>query len=249
LTHCRKRSQACALQRHLQASRFISSSRDSGSFGVRRLDAAFVLSHFDVMKDWPHAPVHKLSEQGAYMVTCGTYRKAHHLCSANRLTFFRNLLFETARETGWELQAWAILSNHYHFVASSPDNPRILRTFLSKLHTISAIKLNDWDRTPGRKVWFQYWDTHITFPASYFPRLRYVHQNPAHHGIIARAENYRGCSAAWFERTACTAFLDTVNSFKTDRLHVRDNFEPKAVTGSCQSGVKPPHSKGISPAL
>jgi hypothetical protein len=29
------------------------------------------------MADWPHSPVHRLTEAGAYMVTCGTYLKAH----------------------------------------------------------------------------------------------------------------------------------------------------------------------------
>lgn len=28
---------------------------------------------------WPHAPMHSLTEQGAYMVTCGTYRRTRHL--------------------------------------------------------------------------------------------------------------------------------------------------------------------------
>ena len=30
-------------------------------------------------KDWPHAPVHRLQEAGVFMVTAGTFRKAH-LC-------------------------------------------------------------------------------------------------------------------------------------------------------------------------
>jgi hypothetical protein len=26
------------------------------------------------MRDWPHSPVHRLAEPGAYIVTAGTYR-------------------------------------------------------------------------------------------------------------------------------------------------------------------------------
>jgi hypothetical protein len=110
---------------------------DSGgaAFGLRRLDAAFRQMHSSPMNDWPHAPIHRVSEQGAYMVTCGTYLKTHHLHSPDRLDLVRCRLFEYAQEFGWDLQAWAILSNHYHFVALSPENAMSLATMLSKLHT------------------------------------------------------------------------------------------------------------------
>jgi putative transposase len=120
---------------------------------------------------------------------------------------------------------------------------------LSKLHTQTAIVLNKWDEAPGRRVWFQYWDSRITYQASYYARLKYVHQNPVHHGVVANAENYPWCSASWFRRTARPAVVATVNGFKTDRVRVRDDFEPVGVDGTLESGVKPPHSKGAAPAL
>ena len=196
------------------------------------------------MSDWPHAPPHRLSEQGAYMVTCGTYEKAHFLNSANRLNMLRSLFFTCLEEGRWELHAWALLSNHYHFIASSPADPGSLRRVLSKLHTLSARELNQQDNLPGRKIWFQYFDTHITFPNSYFPRLKYVHQNPVHHGIVNCAENYPWCSAAWFAQSARPAFRATVEGFKTDRIAVADAFDTQLPAASpTESGVKPPHSK------
>lgn len=30
-----------------------------------------------LMTQWPHAPIHKLTEQGAYIVTAATYQKIH----------------------------------------------------------------------------------------------------------------------------------------------------------------------------
>ena len=192
------------------------------------------------MMDWPHAPPHRLSEQGAYMVSCGTYGKAHFLNTAQRLDMLRSLFFDCLAEARWELHAWAFLSNHYHFIASSPADPGALRRALSKLHTLSARELNRQDNQPGRKVWFQYFDTHITFPNSYLPRLKYVHQNPVHHGVAACAENYPWCSAAWFVRNARPAFRATVEGFKTDRLCVADEFVPEIPAPSpAESGVKP----------
>lgn len=178
------------------------------------------------MTDWPHAPPHRLSEAGAYMVTAGTYKKAHLLSSAERLDCFLDLLLACAKEFNWALHAWAVLSNHYHFVASSPDDPASLKAMLSKLHSVSAREFNRQDRVEGRKVWYQYFDSHITFLPSYYARLKYVHQNPVHHGVVLRAENYRWCSADWFDRTSDSAFRKTIQGFGTGRIQVMDSFEP-----------------------
>ena len=98
------------------------------------------------MPDWPHAPVHRLSESGAYMVTAGTYRKAHHLWNTQRLDLLQNALLTTADEFGWRLQAWAVMSNHYHFLAIAPEDPESLRVFLRKLHPKVGKRLNELDR-------------------------------------------------------------------------------------------------------
>ena len=197
------------------------------------------------MHHWPHAPPHRLTEAGAYMVTAGTYRKAHWLSDPARLDYFLDLLFACAGEFGWELQAWAALSNHYHFMATPSGDPASLRKLLSKLHTLSAREFNLRDRTPGRKVWFQFFDTHVTFPESHFARLKYVHGNPAHHGVVLRAENYPWCSAHWFARTADAAFRKTVEGFKTDRINVLDPFKSMPVQTE-GSGVKSPQTKAVS---
>jgi hypothetical protein len=73
--------------------------------------------------------------------------------------------------------------------------------------------------------------------------LKYVHQNPVHHGIVSNAELYPWCSAAWFARHAQSAFFKTVNSFRIDRLQVRDDFEVEPIACGRESGVKPPHSE------
>jgi putative transposase len=80
------------------------------------------------------------------------------------------------------------------------------------------------DGQPGRKVWFQYWDSRISLERSYFARLNYVHNNPVHHGLADKAENYPWCSAAWFGRNAPASFVATVKSSKADRLRVPDDF-------------------------
>jgi putative transposase len=158
------------------------------------------------------------------MVTAGTYRKLPYLNSPARLDYFLESLFEYAGEFEWSLRAWAVLANHYHFLASSPSDPKSLRRFLSKLHMKTAQELNRQDNTAGRRVWYQFRESRITFDKSYLARLHYVHYNPAKHGVIPLAENYKWCSASWFMRNAPSAFVATVKSFKTDRLSIPDDF-------------------------
>jgi putative transposase len=138
----------------------------------------------------------------------------HILNSPVRLDFFQESLFEYANELGWHLRAWVVLANHYHFVAASPIDPQTLRKFLGKLHMQTAEQLNLWDNKPGRKVWFQFWDSHITFERSYLARLNYVHQNPVRHGLVPLAENYKWCSASWFTQTAPPAFVRAVKKLQ-----------------------------------
>jgi putative transposase len=171
-----------------------------------------------------HAPPHWLFGEGIYMVTAGTYRKLPYWNTAERRDFFLNALFERAVEFDWQLQAWAVLPNHYHFVAVSPEDPDTLRTLLSKLHMNTAKQLNEWDDTPGRKVWYQYWDSRITFERSYLARLNYVQQNPVHHDITDNALAYRWCSAKWFSENAPSALVSTVERCRTDRIEVADDF-------------------------
>lgn len=174
------------------------------------------------VKDWPHSPLHRLAEGGAYMVTAATYTKRRLLQAPDRLTLVRDALFGLAEELGWLLQAWAILPDHYHFIAVSPEHSETLRALIKRLHASTAKAINEGDRAPGRRVWFQYWDSHLTYERSYSARLNYVHQNPVRHRIVRQAETYPWCSAAWFARTASPAFYRRIRSMPTDRLSILD---------------------------
>jgi len=175
------------------------------------------------LRDWPHSPAHRLSLPGAYIVTAGTYQKQKYFNTPALLTRLTNLLLNLAEAHGWMIQAWAMFPNHYHFVAES-QRPETLPRLIRELHSRSALELNRRQVAAGRKVWFQYWESQLTFHRSFLARLNYVHQNPVRHGLVSSASQYRWCSAGWFERKASPAFLKTVKSFPFDRLDVPDDF-------------------------
>ena len=107
------------------------------------------------------------------MVTAGTYGKIRYFSEPERLNVLTSRLMEYAKQYDWHLQAWAVLSNHYHFIGSS-SNPASLKEFICSLHTDTARHVNDLDKTTNRKVWYQYWDSHISYQKSYYARLNTV---------------------------------------------------------------------------
>ena len=174
---------------------------------------------------WPHAPAHHLSEGGKFIVTASTLHKAHLFRGSDRLAVLHRGLLTVARDFGWQLEAWAVFSNHYHFIAHSPPDAANLPDMLSVLHVKTSGWINRLDRTPGRKVWFNFWETHLTHQRSYLARLNYVHQNPVMHGLVPVANQYPWCSAAWFERESSPAMVKSIYRFKVDRVQVPDDFD------------------------
>jgi putative transposase len=175
---------------------------------------------------WPHAPVHELSARGTYFLTAGTYHKEHHFRGAERLKVLHRGLLTVARDFGWHLEAWAIFSNHYHFIGHSPDEgAQSLAGMLSFLHEKMAKWINKLDNAADREVWHNFWETRLTYEKSYLARLNYVHQNPVRHGLVAVANQYPWCSARWFERTARPAQVKTIYGFKIDKLKVLDDYD------------------------
>ncbi len=189
---------------------------------------------------WPHAPTHCLAEAGTYFVTSGTYLKQHVFRGAARLGVLQRGLLKLAAEFGWHFEAWAVFSNHYHFVAHSPaSGAESLRNMLSMLHHETAAWTNKCDHCTGRNVWYNFRETELTYQKSYLARLNYVHQNPVKHGLVPLASQYPWCSAAWFDRTASPAQVRTIYGFKTDSLTVYDEYDVSDDWKHTASGALP----------
>jgi putative transposase len=176
------------------------------------------------VKDWPHAPVHRLAENAVYFVTASTLHKQHFFDTPAKRDLLERFLLSFAKEYGWQLEAWAVFANHYHIVARGNPDSKNLGEFLHRLHGVSSHDLNELDGITQPQVWFNFRDTKLTRQHSYLARLNYVHQNAVKHKLVAVANQYPWCSAAWFERVASPAQVKTIYGFKIDRVQVEDDF-------------------------
>ena len=175
-------------------------------------------------KENRHTPSHLLRPQAIYLITGATYKKRSLLNTHDKLAHFQGILFERLLKAGWTLGAWAILSNHYHFIAQAPANPANLSSMIRAIHSISGKYINSLDNTPGRRVWYNYWDTCITSEVSYLARLHYVHMNAVKHGIVDNSEDYPFCSYRWFITQANPNFSKRVFSQPFETVNVKDDF-------------------------
>jgi putative transposase len=159
------------------------------------------------------------------MVTAGTYLKADHFRGAERLAVLQRGLLKVAADYGWRLEAWAVFSNHYHFVGHSPEKAESLSEMLAVLHHKTANWVNRLDGANGRKVWFNFWERRLTTQRAYLARLKYVHHNAVRHGLVPVANQYPWCSAGWFERESSPAMVKSIYRFKTDLLDGADVYD------------------------
>jgi putative transposase len=175
-------------------------------------------------KAWPHAPIHRIGSDGVYMVSGATLYKKPLFSTDEKLTLLENQILTLARSYDWQLEAWAVFTNHYHLIARGGPSSKRLDRYLKHLHGNTSRELNVLDQTVGREVWYNFWETRLTYERSYLARLNYVHQNAVKHGLVPVANLYEWCSAAWFERTASLASVKTIYSFKYDNLNVYDDY-------------------------
>ena len=180
-------------------------------------------------RDWPHAPPHRLGAAGVYFLTARTSGRKPLLESDGMKDWFQEQLLAVAAEFGWRLEAWAVLSNHYHFVGHSPvrstEAARSLPVMIQKLHSITTKELNRREQCAGRqRLWQNYRETHLTFQRSYLARLHYVHQNAVHHRLVQRGSDWKWCSAAAFKAAVSPAWVKTVSSFNYAEI-ARDDGE------------------------
>ncbi|MDD5466938.1 MAG: transposase [Anaerolineales bacterium] len=140
---------------------------------------------------WHHSPPHLFVPNCMYMITASTLEMREVFNSEEKLELLENTLLEVTAAYGWELEAWVVFSNHYHFIARSPGEANNLKRMIQRLHSQSARLVNALDGTPGRRVWFQYWDTILRDERGYLARLNYVEQNPVKHGMVEGAGRYR----------------------------------------------------------
>jgi len=177
----------------------------------------------DIYKPHLNSPPHWFVSNTTYIVTGSILYGKPLLNSDAKLINFCETLIERASILNWSMDAWAVMPTHYHFIARSPENAFSLKALIQAVHSINSKFVNGMDRTPGRKVWYNYWDSCIQSEHSYHARMRYVMMNPVKHGLVQNPEDYPFSSYKYFIENSEPDFQKVVFSC-TDEAKIEDNF-------------------------
>jgi len=139
--------------------------------------------------------LHIFIPDATYFVTARIYKRKFLIHTDDRKELVLTTISKTLKIHGYSLHAWAILSNHYHIIIQDIGRKVDLTPLFRRIHSISAITLNRMDGTPGRKVWFQFWDKLVKSERMYRAFMNYVNNNPVKHGMVQDAASYPFCSA------------------------------------------------------
>jgi putative transposase len=173
---------------------------------------------------YKHNPPHLFRPNAIYMVTGSTLGTRKPMQSPGRKQFFIKTLFEAAETLDWRLEAWAVLPNHYHFIARAPEAENTLTALVQDVHSITAKSFNQEDGISGRQVWYTHWDSCLQSEKAYWEGLLYVHTNPVRHRMVGQAEEYPFCSYSWFMDRADPGFVQTVLSQQIEGYVLREGI-------------------------
>jgi putative transposase len=175
----------------------------------------------DVYKTYPHAPPHLFRPGAAYFITAKTHSGAPMLATtARRAELIDSLAFAAAQHR-WQVVAWVVLSNHYHCILQAPaQDPSALSTLLNSVHKFTSRRWNQEDSAPGRRVWYQYWDTCLTSEGSFWARLNYIHYNPVRHGLAQTPQEYAFSSYRVWQARADFTLAEVEDAYPWDRLEL-----------------------------
>lgn len=128
-------------------------------------------------------PPHIYTDSACYFITASTFHRQRLLGTEADRTLVRDILKEATEQYGIRLYAWVILADHHHLLLKTSQVAPLHR-FIKRLHGESAIHLNKEHGTPGRKVWYQYWDRFPRNERDFWSYFNYIHTNPIKHDCV-----------------------------------------------------------------
>lgn len=143
-------------------------------------------------KTYRHTPAHFFKPHSIYMITGSVYQKRKLFAGEKPKLRWYESLKKGCEEYGWQILAWVILDDHYHIMLETPGEAETLSSLIRDMHKFTALwaKQNLPIVKGLERIWYNYWDTCITYERSFLARLNYIHHNPVKHGYVEDASAY-----------------------------------------------------------
>lgn len=171
-------------------------------------------------KTYSHNPPHLFIGGAKYWVTGSCYKHSLYFADPSAKEKMIEILMRGCQKYNWKIDDWVILNDHYHLMLqSSTDGDKTIEDIIRNFHKFSSM----WIRknsviAKADKIFWNYWDTCITYEKSYYTRLNYLYYNPVKHGYVERAEDYQ-FGSFYFRWRENREYLENLKgSYPFDRL-------------------------------
>ena len=180
----------------------------------------------EIFKAYKHNPPHLFRPGAKYFITASTYRKEPFL---KLDTTKERLLYSIQKgysDNGWTVEDWVILDNHYHLMVNAPDNTLGLSELIRDIHKFTAlwVKKNIASLNTQGRIWYNYWDTCISYEKSYYARLNYIWHNPVKHDYVENASDWKFGSYYYRLENEREMLAEIEKKYPCDKVNVFDDF-------------------------
>jgi len=98
--------------------------------------------------------------------------------------------------------------------------------FVRKLHKDTARFINKIDKTPGRQIWYQYFDYCLRNKADFWKHFNYIIKNPFKHGLaksLEEAFHYKYSSnPVWLKRFGVEGLNESFIKYPVEEVFLKD---------------------------
>jgi putative transposase len=177
-------------------------------------------------KEYPHNPPHLFLPNLKYFITASTYKRNSYFSHTKAKEILLESIVKGFGQENWIIEDWVILDNHYHIMAQASDHAYRLPKIIKEIHRFSALRLKRYfERLNSVKiVWYNYWDTCITYENSYFARLNYIWNNPVKHGYVKNPIEWKFGSYYHRFKNESEYLTQIRKKYPSDRINIDDNY-------------------------
>jgi putative transposase len=126
-----------------------------------------------------------------HFITFSCYRRLKLLDSPEARDIFERELERVRRWYRFYVSGYVVMPEHVHLLVSEPEAGELCIA-LQMLKQISSRKLRP--RELPRFWQVRYYDFPVWTDGKRVEKLRYIHRNPVHRGLVARPEDWQGSS-------------------------------------------------------
>jgi putative transposase len=137
-----------------------------------------------------------------HFITFSCYQRQPFLSTANACRVFEETLKDVRRWYGVCIKGYVVMPEHVHLLLSEPERSS-LRVVIQMLKQITAQKLRRTPRGPTlsatgaekggapKRFWqVRYYDFNVRTHKKQIEKLRYIHRNPVHRGLVEKPEEW-----------------------------------------------------------